>query len=99
MAYYPRIDWGVGVAMARRGCTHAELARDLGMSDRALREKRLGRREFKASEVVSLSRACGLPLGLLLSESRAACADGGALALPRGRYYSISGERGCDGER
>ena len=99
VTYYPRVDWAVGIVMARRGITHAALARDLGMSDRSLREKRLGRREFKASELVSLSHASGVPLSVLLAGGCRDSTDGGALALPRGRYYTKLNERKHDGKR
>ena len=93
--YYPRAELAVAAAMSRAGITHAELAARLQMSDRSLREKRLGRRPFTADEVVALSRAAGTTPGELLSGPLRRSRDGGLLTLPRGRRACKLNARGA----
>ena len=93
MTYYPAADAAVGAAMSRAGITHAQLALRLGMSDRSLREKRLGRRPFTADEVAALARAAETTPSALLASPRLRAREGGVLTLPRGHNAGVIGER------
>ena len=82
--YFPEIDRAIRAAAIGRGVAHSAMAARLGVSDKTLREKRLGRRDFTASEVVALARMFKTePSDLLRGATATPPAD--PELLPRGR--------------
>ena len=60
--YVESIDNAITVFLRRTNSTQGQLAKDLGMVDETLSAKRKGVRDFKVSELVSLSQIIGVSL-------------------------------------
>ena len=83
--YLPNVNEAVACWMRRTGETHAAMARALGMGDTTLRDKRMGKSDFTASELVAIACITQVPAPWLLAEVRPGRPAKSETPLPRGR--------------
>jgi len=83
--YYPNFNREVCRFLRDTGTSHAELARQVGMDDDALRAKRLGRRSLEVGEAMRICHIIKLPAEYLFCYARAKPAVPGDYPLRRGR--------------
>ncbi len=82
--YLPNVNKVVAGWVRRTGLTHADMAKLAGMSDSALRDKRMGRSRFTVDEIVAIARIAGVSAPMLLEEIRPGSPAKGENPIPRG---------------
>lgn len=60
MDYHVQIDNAITVYLRRNSKTQAQMASELGMSENTFSWKRRGIKEFTLSELLAVSRMCGM---------------------------------------
>ncbi len=82
--YLPNVNEAVACWIRESGATHADLAHAVGIGDTTLRDKRTGRSDFTAGELLAIARITGVPAPILIADVRPGRPAKGETPIPRG---------------